>query len=728
MTTNRTKETTNRAKSMRLKVTNFVEIRDVDIEIADTYTLIYGLNETSTGSSSNGAGKSLLLESVFFALFGDTLRGFKLSDIVGGNGDTAIVDLQIGNLRIERTRTKTKSGISVWIDGEQRQYQEIKYAQQDIDEWLGATQNHFLVSSCFGEQSEHILDMTPSNRTKKLLDIVGYDSAEHSRIEAAIKSRLSVLRDEIVRVDTRYFGLDELQEAEERAVDSEISVVSRQVFEESTRLEEHRLAVKTLQEAVKTAVLEFDESDFMERKGLNEARLVEVKSGIRELTAKRDVAKAEADSLQSKLTLLNSESESKRKKVERRHEAESAKMKSKFDAIIALGKSEVENKKRLTEAVDKLQSRLDKAESSSDDERCHECGQKLEDSEAKAAIADSVAKLRRELSEKADALEASTEKIAQLKVERDAAISERTQLEFDQQTDLQSLDAEMQNDSSAEELAGSIADLRGVLEALRAELGSAQAELERAEAEARRLASEYSAAKVAVDKARASQAALELKEKAIERAEESLRNAEASLEAAESKRQPKLDQIAADFIERRESMIVEKSGLEKTVAVLSEFKTSLAKFKSVIISRFVEKLEGRLNYFFSEIGSDIYADFEMEGDELNIAFSDASKQDKLLPYKMFSRGERTRLRKAFFWLMVDLFQPKLVLSDESVDGVDEFGVAAIAAFSAKENAGRLYLEASPVKYSFDGESEIQTVLCRKTQDETGATMISVGVI
>ena len=64
-----------------IKIEGFLSVRNAEINFDNYFgiTNIQGLNEDTNPISSNGAGKSTIIEAVSFALFGNTIRRSRLS-------------------------------------------------------------------------------------------------------------------------------------------------------------------------------------------------------------------------------------------------------------------------------------------------------------------------------------------------------------------------------------------------------------------------------------------------------------------------------------------------------------------------------------------------------------------------------------------------------------------------------------------------------------------------
>lgn len=108
---------------------NFLGYEEANIVLPKGLVLIEGFNHDFATTSSNGAGKSGLIEPIPFALYGKTIRGMEVKhgkDSVIRDGSTggscAWIELSVGEnktLRVERYRKHKIHGNSVraWLDG-----------------------------------------------------------------------------------------------------------------------------------------------------------------------------------------------------------------------------------------------------------------------------------------------------------------------------------------------------------------------------------------------------------------------------------------------------------------------------------------------------------------------------------------------------------------------------------------------------------------------------------
>jgi DNA repair exonuclease SbcCD ATPase subunit len=110
----------------KVTASGFLSIGDqVEYDIQDGITSIIGENQTDGFSTSNGSGKSALIEAIIWGLTGSTSRGIKNDEVVnlyykGGCSVTIEVEIPPSIYEITRSRGHEKLGNSLTIvqDGE----------------------------------------------------------------------------------------------------------------------------------------------------------------------------------------------------------------------------------------------------------------------------------------------------------------------------------------------------------------------------------------------------------------------------------------------------------------------------------------------------------------------------------------------------------------------------------------------------------------------------------
>ena len=155
-------------KISKLKIKNFYSFKNAELDFSEYtgLTLIKGVNKDNFGS--NGSGKSVLLEAVFFALTGKTVRKSVEAAIINNKSKKGcLVEIELDNgIVIKRGRKPTK--LELWVDGTNQTKQHAAATQHHIDELLN-TNYKILLSSMFFGQSNNLNFLDADANDKRLI-------------------------------------------------------------------------------------------------------------------------------------------------------------------------------------------------------------------------------------------------------------------------------------------------------------------------------------------------------------------------------------------------------------------------------------------------------------------------------------------------------------------------------------------------------------------------------
>lgn len=105
----------------QVKLENFLSAGRIIFDFTKGTTQILGENRTDTYSTSNGSGKSCIIESVIWCLTGSTSRGIKSDEVINQfiNGDTKVeLTLECNSIQCVITRGRgTKNYLTIIKDG-----------------------------------------------------------------------------------------------------------------------------------------------------------------------------------------------------------------------------------------------------------------------------------------------------------------------------------------------------------------------------------------------------------------------------------------------------------------------------------------------------------------------------------------------------------------------------------------------------------------------------------
>jgi DNA repair exonuclease SbcCD ATPase subunit len=133
----------------KVKVQNFLSIgKDpVELNINDGLNIILGENKDK--ARSNGSGKSTIVESIYFAMFGKTIRGLNKSDVVNKKtkkGTEIVLEFSKGKKEYKIVRKLKPSSLEFHVDGKDVTRDSINNTQEDIEKVIGVSED--VIKNC----------------------------------------------------------------------------------------------------------------------------------------------------------------------------------------------------------------------------------------------------------------------------------------------------------------------------------------------------------------------------------------------------------------------------------------------------------------------------------------------------------------------------------------------------------------------------------------------------
>lgn len=168
-------------KLINIQAQNIISFRNLDYTLnQDVSTLIFGNNLDNDSQSSNGSGKSALLECISIALTGDTLRKVKTDEMINDAADEAEVEVEFLNtvtnesFFVKRNIYRKKAqevGCSFFLNGEQiRQEESVQPSVNDYNKYIleviGLTKDE-LFNNCVLSKHKYSCFLTASDSVKK---------------------------------------------------------------------------------------------------------------------------------------------------------------------------------------------------------------------------------------------------------------------------------------------------------------------------------------------------------------------------------------------------------------------------------------------------------------------------------------------------------------------------------------------------------------------------------
>jgi DNA repair exonuclease SbcCD ATPase subunit len=187
---------------LSVSIRNFLIVGQADVDLSNRgLCRIAGENSDDTTSSSNGAGKSSIIEGLYWGLFGETLRNIKSADGVVNNRSrkdcSVVVDLyeEGTSYRIERYRkhSKYKNNLYLFINDVDSRGRDNKETQGYIEDILGMDKMSFANSVVFGQghgkNLKRFSEMTDSEKKETLEKILNLEVfvKSHALVKEKIK-------------------------------------------------------------------------------------------------------------------------------------------------------------------------------------------------------------------------------------------------------------------------------------------------------------------------------------------------------------------------------------------------------------------------------------------------------------------------------------------------------------------------------------------------------------
>lgn len=248
----------------QLKIQNYNRIGEatIDFDRCASLTMIAGRLH-SAGASSNGAGKSSIINAICWCVFGKEIprSGDRRTAISMIRRDEASVRVFVEIVHegkpfitIERCRKRSGS-VELTIDG--KRAATVQGGQEEIENRLGITFDLFTRTVVFGGELSAFCRMSPSDRTRLLEELLGIQHYLDASEAARMKVRESQDRyDDLVAAHAA--RTQELERAQEEFRDAVFELADERI-KHSQSLVQRRFAVADLFEEFEEAYSELGE-------------------------------------------------------------------------------------------------------------------------------------------------------------------------------------------------------------------------------------------------------------------------------------------------------------------------------------------------------------------------------------------------------------------------------------------------------------------------------------
>lgn len=180
----------------RIGANNFLGYKSMAVEVEPGLTLIDGVNHHFATASSGGSGKSSLEEVLAFSMFGETMRGLAMDDVIREGRDWAAAWSEFGTeegglLRIERYRKHPKygNGARILVDGsDSATGRYVKDSRKEAEKRFGFDYEVFsravILHSRMTESYASVKDRYLKQITEKLIGIPDFGPLVHRVVDS----------------------------------------------------------------------------------------------------------------------------------------------------------------------------------------------------------------------------------------------------------------------------------------------------------------------------------------------------------------------------------------------------------------------------------------------------------------------------------------------------------------------------------------------------------------
>lgn len=212
-------------KINKVEVNNFYSIKKVvfNFDKVKGILLVNGKNKDTGGS--NGSGKSALVESVVWGVFGKTIRKSTEATLINlyTKKNLSVRITVNDNVVIERGKKPTY--LRFFVGGEERTLDNALHTQKLIEEHLNINYKVFLASTVFGQQNNiEFVSASPEDKRTILKNFLNLDSlfdlrdsVKHlkSKYSASVKREAALIEEHkktVISFDKKLIHLTKLQE------------------------------------------------------------------------------------------------------------------------------------------------------------------------------------------------------------------------------------------------------------------------------------------------------------------------------------------------------------------------------------------------------------------------------------------------------------------------------------------------------------------------------------
>lgn len=194
-------------KFIKIKAKNFLSFKELELDLDNRGLILLtgkNLDDKSGTFDKNGIGKSSLVASIFYALFGETPDGRSADAVINKDAKkNASVELTLevsGNTYVI-TRGRKKNILSITLNGEPMEFSTMKETQANIEQIIGIPEEVFRTTLFFdGHYTTPFSEMTDKQKKEFLSAIV--DLSVYSKAHDKTKEEIKETKAQIASVES----------------------------------------------------------------------------------------------------------------------------------------------------------------------------------------------------------------------------------------------------------------------------------------------------------------------------------------------------------------------------------------------------------------------------------------------------------------------------------------------------------------------------------------------
>ena len=249
-------------KFTKIKATNFLSLKDFELDLDNQGLLLLdgkNLDSKEGAFEQNGVGKSTILASIFYALFGETPDGRTADAVINKTAKkNTLVELtfELGNHTYVITRGRKKNVLTLTQDNDEVSFSTMKETQAHIEELIGIPEDVFRTTLFFdGHYSTPFSEMTDKQKKTFLSAIVDLEvyTKAHDKTKEDIrdlKAKLATAESNIsIAKESSQRELDNIKRLQETKSQFEVNLEQAKTQLANLDLSEREAYVDKLTEA-----------------------------------------------------------------------------------------------------------------------------------------------------------------------------------------------------------------------------------------------------------------------------------------------------------------------------------------------------------------------------------------------------------------------------------------------------------------------------------------------